>query len=190
MRLFFAVHLPSEVKDRAAGAIAGMRRLAPQLSWTRTEQLHFTLAFLGEQPDAALERAICAAAECRDLRAFDLSLAGAGAFPNPRRTRVLWLGVSHGAGELEALAARLQSSLRAARFELDERPFRAHLTVARVKPGADRAATRALESAPAADVASCRISAFHLVRSHLGAGGARHETVRTFPLIDLAADVS
>jgi 2'-5' RNA ligase len=190
MRLFFSVPLPDETRERAAAALAGMRRAAPQLAWTRTEQLHFTLAFLGEQDDTALERAAEAASGCRELRAFDLSLSGAGAFPNARRARVVWLGVSRGAAELEALAARLQAGLRAARFELEDRPFRAHLTVARVKPGGDRAAARALERAPAGDVASCRVSAFHLVRSHLGSGGARHEAVRTFPLIDARAELS
>jgi RNA 2',3'-cyclic 3'-phosphodiesterase len=187
MRLFFSVPLPDEAKERAAVALAEMRRAAPRLSWTRSEQLHFTLAFLGEQPDEI--RAASAAVECREVHAFDLSLAGAGAFPNARRARVVWLGVSRGSAELEALASKLHASLRAARFELEERAFRAHLTVARVKPGADRAASRALEIAPAGEVASFRVAAFHLVRSYLGAGGARHETLRTFPLIDLRTDV-
>jgi RNA 2',3'-cyclic 3'-phosphodiesterase len=189
MRLFFSVPLSADAKERAASAIAGMRRAAPQLSWTRTEQLHFTIAFLGEQPDDALERAASAATECRELRAFDLSLGGAGAFPNARRARVVWLGCSRGAAELEAVAAKLCAGLRAARFELQDRPFRAHLTIARVKPGSDRAAARALENAPTGEVTSFRVPAFHLVRSYPGSGGARHETLRTFPLIDLRSDV-
>jgi 2'-5' RNA ligase len=181
MRLFFSVPLPGEAQDRAAAALAEMRRAAPALSWTRPDQLHFTLAFLGEQDDDALERLVAAAEATRVLPAFDATLSGAGAFPNPRRPRVLWLGVGEGAPQLEAVAEKLQAALRPAGFELEERPFRPHLTVARVKPGAERGAQRALDLAPKGEVARFPVGELHLVRSHLGKGGARHETLRTFP---------
>jgi 2'-5' RNA ligase len=183
MRLFFSVPLPAEAKERVAAALAEMRRAAPSLSWTRADQLHFTLAFLGEQPEDALQRAADAAEPCRQLRAFEASLSGAGAFPQPRRPRVLWLGVGQGARELEALGETLQAGLRTSGFELEARPFRAHLTVGRVKPGAERSAQRALDAAPQGEVARLRVDSLHLMRSHLGAGGARHETLRAFPLL-------
>ena len=56
MRLFFSVPLPQEAKDRAARALAPARAAAGELSWTKPEQMHLTLAFLGEQPPEALER--------------------------------------------------------------------------------------------------------------------------------------
>ncbi len=156
-----------------------MKRAAGEapLSWTKPEQLHFTVAFLGEQPDEALSRLRDAAAPCGELRAFDLRLQGAGAFPDPRRPRVLWLGTGQGAAELEELAARLQGGLRAAGFRLEDRPFRPHLTVARVKPGGERGAARALQAAPPGEIARVNVAQLCLMQSQLGPQGARHSLV-------------
>jgi len=184
MRLFFCVPLPQEAKDGAARALAPARRVAGDgsVSWTKPEQMHLTLAFLGEQPPEALERMYGAAMPCSELQAFDASLTGVGAFPNPRRAHVLWLGISQGASELSALAERLCSGLRAAGFELETRPFRPHLTVARVKRGGERDAERALSAATVAEVARFRVSRLLLMKSELSPKGARHEEVRAFPL--------
>jgi RNA 2',3'-cyclic 3'-phosphodiesterase len=185
MRLFFCVPLPQEAKDRAARALAQPRRAAGDapLSWTNPAQLHLTLAFLGEQPAEAVERMSAAAGPCGELHAFEATLSGAGAFPSARRAHVLWLGIAEGASELSALARRLSSGLRAAGFELEDRPFRPHLTVARVKRGGERAAERALSAFAAGEVARFRVDRLLLMKSELAPGGARHEAVRTFPLI-------
>ena len=94
VRLFFSVPVTDEARSGASGALRAMKRAAGDapLSWTKDEQLHFTLAFLGEQPESALSRLGEAAAPCAVLRAFDLTLSGAGAFPDARRPRVLWVG--------------------------------------------------------------------------------------------------
>jgi len=185
MRLFFSVPLPQEAKDRALRALGPAQKAAGDgpISWTRPEQLHLTLAFLGEQPPEALERLHAAAAPCTELKAFEASLRGAGAFPNPRRAHVLWLGIADGASDLCALAERLCSGLRAAGFELETRPFRPHLTVARVKRGGERDAERALRAASdIGEVARFRVGRLVLMKSELSPKGARHEEVRAFPL--------
>src|SRR5438105_3139908 len=100
-------------------AAAGRARL----TWTRDEQLHFTLAFLGEQPESALAALESAGLEAaRACASFDLSLAAAGAFPDPRRPRVLWLGAQEGAAALTALAEALRTALQVRGFSLEERP--------------------------------------------------------------------
>jgi 2'-5' RNA ligase len=177
LRLFFSLPLPEEARAQLAPALAALR--APGLSCARAEQLHFTLAFLGELRSA--EAALVAGAAVERHAAFELALGGAGAFPSGRRPRVLWLGVQEGASELVALARTLSDALHAAGLALDARPFRPHLTLARVKPGGERAAAGAMESAAAAAV---RFRATHveLVQSHLGSSGARHETLRRFDL--------
>ena len=179
VRLFFSVPVSDQARSGASEALRAMRRAAGDapLSWTKDEQLHFTLAFLGEQPEDALPRLLDAAASCAALHAFDLSLSGAGAFPNPRRPRVLWLGTEQGARELEELAACLAGGLRAAGFQLEKRPFRAHLTVARVKPGGERGASRALGAAPQGEVARMRVDRLSLMQSHLSPQGAKHSVV-------------
>ena len=184
MRLFFSVPVADEARSSAAAALRAMKRAAGDapLSWTKDEQLHFTLAFLGEQQEESLPRLREAAAACGAQRAFDLSLSGAGAFPNPRRPRVLWLGAEEGARELEGLAARLQDGLRSAGFALEERPFRAHLTVARVKPGGERGAARALGAAPQGEIARMRVDRLCLMHSKLSPRGAQHALVHEIRL--------
>lgn len=184
MRLFFSVPVADEARSSAVEALRAMKRAAGDapLSWTKDEQLHFTLAFLGEQPEESLPRLREAAATCGAQRAFDLSLAGAGAFPNPRRPRVLWLGAEEGARELEELAGRLRDGLRTAGFTLEGRPFRAHLTVARVKPGGERSAARALEAAPKGEIARIRVHGLCLMHSKLSPRGAQHALVHEIRL--------
>jgi 2'-5' RNA ligase len=180
VRLFFSVPLPDAARAAAAAVLRQMRRAAgaeAPLSWTKDEQLHFTIAFLGEQPEDALPRAREAAAPCAELRTFNLHLRDAGVFPNPRRPRVIWLGVGEGAQQLEQLAGRLCTGLRERGFVLEERPFRGHLTAARVKPGGERAASRALRAAPRDSIAKFAVDRVCLMQSQLSPRGATHTLV-------------
>jgi 2'-5' RNA ligase len=180
VRLFFSVPLPEAARIATATVLREMRRAAgadAPLTWTKDEQLHFTIAFLGEQPEDALPRAREAAAGCADLRVFDLDLRGAGAFPNPRRPRIIWVGVGDGARQLEQLAGRLCTGLRERGFVLEERPFRGHLTAARVKPGGERAASRALQAAPRGTIAKFTVDRVCLMQSQLSPRGAQHSLV-------------
>jgi 2'-5' RNA ligase len=180
VRLFFSVPLPDAARTAAAKVVREMRRAAgaeAPLSWTKDEQLHFTIAFLGEQPEDALPRLREAAASCAELRAFPVDLRGAGAFPNARRPRVIWLAVGDGAEQLEQLAGRLCTALRERGFVIEERPFRGHLTAARVKPGGERAASRALQSAPRDTIAKFTVASLCLMQSKLSPRGAQHSVV-------------
>src|SRR5437763_1344697 len=110
VRLFFSLPLPGEVKARIGPVLEAARKAgADGVGFTRTEQLHFTLAFLGEQPRP--DEALAAGASLSDVQAFELALCGAGAFPNTARPRVLWLGVTAGAAELVGAAERLRAAL-------------------------------------------------------------------------------
>ena len=169
MRMFFALQLSEEAKARLQPALAGI---------ARSGQLHFTLAFLGEQPESSLPR-IEEAAETVAIPPFDLAIGGTGAFPNLQRPRVLWLGVTAGAAELCAVAEQLRGALRQRGFVLEDRPFRPHLTIARVK---DRAEARSLQKVPQGELARMRAGEICLVQSVLGKGGAKHTVLRAFPL--------
>ncbi len=171
MRLFFSLPVPPDACARIAGAI----ERAPGFSWSPAEQLHFTLAFLGEQPTAAVAQAVTA---LEKERQFDLAIGGAGAFPSERKPRVLWLGVTEGADRLVALATALVADLRARGLQLDTRPFRPHLTIGRA-----RRAGAAFPRLPSEELARFRATHVDLVQSHLGQS-ARHETLKRFPLLD------
>ena len=139
MRLFAAIDLDETARAAAAGTIDALSsRLAradvpSPVRWVGTEQLHFTLRFLGEvskrQVDA-LRRALRAP---WDVRAFAADLAGLDVFPFSGIPRVIWLGVGDGREQMVALKTELDRRLEPAGFDPDTRPFRAHLTLGRVK---------------------------------------------------------
>lgn len=128
LRLFFALPLPPELRE----ALGLWRPALPPARWARPEGLHVTLAFLGERPAEALPvlEGIAAAVADRH-RTFTLRTARLGGFPERGRARVLWLGLEPSPA-LEALAGDLRRALTAAGEVFDARPFRAHLTLARL----------------------------------------------------------
>lgn len=180
MRLFFSLPLPDEVKERLRPTLQQAQKVSGDgVGFTKLEQLHFTLAFLGEQPGA--EEALAAGESLREVAAFDLVLSGAGAFPSTMRPRVLWIGVTTGGAELVAAAERLRRALEQRGFALEKRKFQPHLTLGRVRPQGERGAKRALAVIPPGELARCTAREACLMQSVLGKGGATHTVVRAFP---------
>jgi 2'-5' RNA ligase len=157
VRLFVAVRPPAEVLAHADAALAPERAAHPALRWVPPERWHLTLAFYGEVPDDKVADAdgVVGMVE-RRLRGHvpcALSFAGAGQFSR----RALWLGVT---GEVDVLRA----TARAVTFE--RRPYRPHLTVARLRGGVD--AAEAVESLRTYAGPVWTAGTVHLVRSRLG----------------------
>lgn len=130
-RLFFGLPLPDEARA-ALGAWQAAQ--ASQRHWTRPEGLHLTLAFLGMRPRARLS-ALTPMGEAVAGRhlAFRLRTTDLGGFPGPEAARVLWLGLTPSAA-LEALTTDLRTTLDQAGEAFDAKPFRPHLTLARLRP--------------------------------------------------------
>jgi 2'-5' RNA ligase len=112
--------------------------------------------------------------------ALRLQLAGGGRFGSRRRPQVCWAGLTGDVGELGALAVRLARAARRLRLEVEDRPFRAHLTLGRWRPGRpgdgdlpDRLADYRGPSWPVTEV--------ELLESHLGPV-ARYERLAAWPL--------
>jgi RNA 2',3'-cyclic 3'-phosphodiesterase len=153
-----------------------------RLSWAPPDQLHLTLAFLGEQPDAG-PAAEAGREAWGSAREFEVVVEGAGAFPGRGRARALWLGISTGKAELIALAARLRESLRRRGLPVEERELRPHLTVARVRPGGHLAAPLALAAVPEGPIARFTAARLVLFESVLGGGPALHRAQVEYPLL-------
>ena len=178
MRAFVALIPPAAVLDELATAVAPLQA-RPDLRWTPAAQWHLTLAFLGE-----IDEGVLTDLETRLARAahrhppLELALGGAGRFGD----RVLWTRV-RAPDRLRALAASVTAAARRVRIDVDDRPYRPHLTLARGRPGADlRPVVEALRGFTGTPWTA---DALHLVRSRLGAGPggtAAHEVVATWPL--------
>jgi 2'-5' RNA ligase len=146
-RLFVALKLGEALGQTVAAAVRaslgiGEREGVPRhLRLYGARDLHVTLFFLGataEAQIAPLEEALAAAA--RGLEGPELEIAAAGAFPDARRPRILWLGVrEHGPARLARAQQAVHDAACSLGFHADPRPFTAHATVARVRPGRGRA---------------------------------------------------
>lgn len=174
LRLFTAVRVPDEQLEWLEAATADLRGIEGA-RWTGASGRHVTLNFLGWIPSAGVDRVIEAVdAAAGRHEAAPATLAGLGTFPRERRARVLWAGVNDPAGLLPALARDLGEALRPAGYEPEDRPYTAHVTLARFKtPRSLAGLLPDLPEAPAA-FAVDRVTLF---RSRLSPSGSRYEVV-------------
>jgi 2'-5' RNA ligase len=178
VRLFVAVDLDSELRVRVADTAAHLAEALRPIAgasprWVTTPNLHVTLRFIGEVAPERVWQLEALVSAPLDGAPFHLELAGAGAFPASGAIRVLWLGVTRGEAELGSLASRLDARLRTAGVEAHDRPFRAHLTLARFRrPCAGRAArqVRALLRTVGL-VGTARVERVTLYESRLASAG-------------------
>jgi 2'-5' RNA ligase len=136
MRTFVALDLPDDIIDHAAGLQAALQARGLRLRWVRPQNLHLTLRFLGDilrQNAAAVGQALERAS--RGTPPLQLTVQGLGAFPGVKRPRVLWIGLGGQVDLLQALYGRLEDQLSDLGFAREQRGFKAHLTLARFKPG-------------------------------------------------------
>ena len=185
-RLFIAVMLPPEVQGRLAGLMHLLDAHRAILRTVRPEALHFTLRFLGEMTgEQEREAAAACQAATANFAPFALAIGGFGTFPNPRRPRVLWLGLRDGSAPLTALQRRVEDELLRRGVVTGREQFTPHLTLARVRPEtkpAERGALgTALAALPTAVQARCEASAVSLVQSQLGPGGSRYTVLGSWP---------
>jgi RNA 2',3'-cyclic 3'-phosphodiesterase len=179
-RAFLAVVPPPEVLRRTELLADSVRQGDDGLRWTRVDQRHVTLQFLGRVDD--VEALVASVGESvRRTQRFTVALGGAGAFPSARRASVLWLGVSRGPDELGALAGAIGAATAPLGFVPDDRPFRAHVTVARSTHTRDlRPVVEALASA--ATGPSFTVDSVVLFDSETRADGAVHTERARFAL--------
>jgi len=182
--MFVALVPPEEVAAHLDEFLA-VRREAATFRWTLADQLHVTLAFLGDVPDPRLDDLVERMERAARRRAPVVTgVAGGGAFPDAASARVLWAGLALDAAGREELA-RMATGARAAASKagivVDGRRFRPHLTLARLgRPQEVSSWVRLLDTyvGPAWPT-----STWSLVASHLGQGPRRrprYEIVERF----------
>ncbi len=180
MRLFIAVDLPAELKERLAEVQRRLGEAAQYLRFTRPEGIHLTLKFLGEVEPALFERIVAAMHEAAaTAQPLELVASGLGVFPSLRSARVVWVGVEGDVESLQALQRDLDQRLHRLGFPRERSAFTPHLTVARVRDGlspADRAAlAQVLERLRPPEPARFPVDELVLFESFLKRGGARYE---------------
>jgi 2'-5' RNA ligase len=188
LRLFVAVSLPQEVKARILEAQDALRAAVSQgqIRWTKLEQFHLTLRFLGRVDSArldALKQSLLAV--CGRFSPMPLRSSRIGFFPGPRSPRVVWAGVLDSSESLAVLQEAVQAGTAAFTSEPPEGSFAGHVTLARIK-ALHRPETDGLTAAAASlsnrMFGEWTATEIHLMRSELNPKGAQYTVAGSFPL--------
>ena len=174
MRIFLGVFPPPPVQGALHAAAEPLRRAAASVSWVKAENLHYTMRFIGEVGEDGARRIAEAADEAAaDCRTFEAEAGEFGAFPSPRRARVLWIGLARGGEELVALATALARALERRGFGKPDQPFAAHLTLGRVRRGtADWSGPLAAAGRPGGPLPRFTVDRLSVVESTLSPQGS------------------
>lgn len=190
MRLFLALDIDPQIRDRITAFRDQMRRLAPGVRWVAPETFHVTLQFLGEtnrldEIRAALQRI--------HATPIQLGFHDAGFFPTPKAPRVFWIGIQ-GDEHLQELVTAVSQALEPLGFPRDPAPFTPHLTLARSGSGRPKPVRgehpapallhvgAELAKSPTPDFGTMTAHQFCLYESHLSSAGPRYEKRAAFAL--------
>ena len=176
IRLFTAVELPAELRQRMAMLCRGVDRAR----WVAEENVHLTLRFIGNIGEDVAEDLLPGLDSVRTAP-FPVTVAGAGHFGSRRHVRAIWLGVEN-CPPLETLYSRIESALVRAGLAPEGRKYAPHVTLGRLKEGAPREVRDWLAANSLFRAVPFTVDRFTLFSSHLGRNGSIYTAEREFPL--------
>ena len=176
-RIFCAVELPPEIRDRLHDHARQIRETVTDAgaSWSRPDNIHLTLKFFGNVPTKKLSLISDAASRAAKVSPrFQIRIGGTGVFPKPSRAQVLWIGVDDASGRLSGLQQRLDEEFASEGFAKEDRAYRPHLTIARIRKtgGARRLAETHLQMSFKQSLIT--VKDIVVFRSELSSKGARY----------------
>lgn len=196
-RTFIAIELPAGVRARIAQHIATLRQELPDVraSWSREDNLHLTLKFLGNVSVADIPRVSDAVASAtKSVSSFELTFSGCGTFPPHGRPSVLWLGAGSsgilpassaqpGPSELDRLYSSIDNGLAEVGFPHESRPFRPHLTIARLRQSQGARQLAELHKSLGFPPIQLDVSEVVVFKSELLKDGAKHTAISRHGLV-------
>ena len=188
MRLFVAVELSPDALAVAADVSRALQRyvstIAPRarLTWVPTGRMHLTIRFLGAVDDVTRNAVESVLAAPLETTVFTLTLGGAGAFPLRGAPRVVGLGIEQGLVDLQRLEREVSQRLASAGIPPDRQPFRAHLTLARVRDPQGLRLPAHLNGVVRPGHSAAHIDAITLFESRLSPKGPTYTPLRRTPL--------
>ena len=188
LRAFIAVEIPPEIHQAIEYETAPIRAAlnASLIRWVPVDNIHLTLKFLGDVSPANVEMlSQMLSVEVGQHVSFAIQFGGLGAFPNPKRPRVIWIGIQ-APTELEALQHGIEAATATLGYPNEKRPFSPHLTIGRVKQNVDSGGMQkiraALEGTQVGTLGTAQVTAVHLFKSDLKPTGAVYTRLLSAPL--------
>ena len=188
MRLFVAAEVGERLAGRIGAVIDDLRARvvasAPRakVTWMAADRVHVTVRFIGEVDAARVEPMRAALRLPLAVGAFDLRLAGVGAFPKGGSPRVLWVGVADGFESLKHVEQHVSARLASMGVPEESRPYSPHLTVARVREAAGLKTATLLEGLVDVPLGVAHIDAITLFQSRLSPKGPTYLPLERIPL--------
>ena len=186
-RAFMAFTPPAQVAAEIKTLQQALGRHRLNIKWVVPENIHLTLKFLGDITPDEIDAARQAAAQTTTALYSPLSvtLRGIGVFPNYKRPRVIWTGLSGETAPLFEFQKNLDTNLENAGFKKESRPFKAHLTIGRIKSAMDgKTLGAALENFLDFQSKPFYLETFILYKSVLSPQGPTYTRLAEFPLSD------
>jgi 2'-5' RNA ligase len=178
IRSFIAIPLSSEIHKKLHQVSDTLRKnlFSVPVRWVNPDNIHLTLKFLGDVSLSNLEiLQNILASEVNTYSQFEISVGELGAFPNPRRPRILWIGVES-PPELKAMQISIETSLERLGYPREDRPFSPHLTLGRLNRKTTYQdfgqVTKVLSTINVGFLGADRVKEVNLYRSDLKPGGA------------------
>ena len=134
IRTFIAIEIPDEIKGMIARFQKQVAADEKSIRWVNVRNIHITLRFIGEIPESLVEKIVISIFEKPpQIDTFAIGLKGTGAFPNLRRPRVVWVGITSGNEQLTKLVTYLEAQLTNLGIPKENRKFKSHVTIGRIK---------------------------------------------------------
>lgn len=184
IRTFVALPVPGAVTDFLTQIQKRLKTSRINIRWVPAANIHLTLKFLGDiEPARVPEINTQLDVASRSTAPFVLNAKGVGVFPHRRQARVIWVGLDGALNQLERLKKNIESGLGSLGFKCDRRPFRAHLTIGRMRQRPDLKVLGALLE-PLKDETSepFNIEQIRFYQSVLRPSGAEYKLLHTAPL--------
>ena len=184
IRCFLAVDLPDSLRPQLALVQGELKKSHADVRWVAVGNIHLTLKFFGNVPDLEIEALIQAAQEVAEEQApFQLQVTVAGAFPNMKSPRVIWLGLGGDVIPLAQMYQQLEQAFAALGHLPEGRAFAPHLTLGRVKSPANRhRLAMALEKLPPLNWRPFQVNEIILFKSTLTPQGSIYTPLQVIPL--------
>ena len=174
IRAFISIEIPQEIKEKISLIQEQLKSVETPVSWVRLDSIHLTLKFLGN----IMEEQIPDIKKCIDtavngISPFNVNVKGGGVFPNLNYPRVIWLGLEDRTDSLFKLQKGIDSCLEKIGFEPEERGFKPHLTLGRVKSlKGKNQLIRTIHIYKDIEVGEINVDKIKLMRSQLNPAGA------------------